>query len=50
MSLPKIGPPSKDVPKGPITYDKVARQLKQRSKGLPFLEKLASLFGSKKNK
>ena len=50
MAMPKIGAPSKEVPKGPITYDKVARQLKQRGKGVPFLEKLASLFGGKKNK
>jgi len=50
MPMPKIGPPSKEMPKGPITYDKVARQLKQRGKGIPFLEKLASLFGAKKNK
>jgi hypothetical protein len=50
MRMPKIGPPSKEVPKGPITYDKVARQLKQSGKGIPFLEKLGSLFGGKKNK
>ena len=50
MPMPKIGPPSKEMPKGPITYDKVARQLKKRGKGIPFLEKLASLFGAKKNK
>ncbi len=48
--LPTIGPPSKEIPKGAITYDKVSRQLKQRTKGIPFLEKLASLFGAKKNK
>jgi hypothetical protein len=48
MPMPKVGPPSKEVPKGPITYDKVARQLKQSGKGSPFLEKLASLFGGKK--
>jgi hypothetical protein len=50
MSMPKIGPPSKEIPKGAITYEKVSRQLKQRGKGIPFLEKLASLFGAKKNK
>jgi hypothetical protein len=50
MPMPKIGLPSKVVPKGPITYEKVARQLKQRGKGIPFLEKLASLFGAKKPK
>lgn len=40
--------PSKEVPKGPITYDKVVKQLKQRGKGIPFLEKLTSLFGPRK--
>ena len=50
MPLPKIGPPPKEMPKGPITYDKVVRQLKKRGKGIPFLEKLASLFGAKKKK
>ncbi|HEV3272550.1 MAG TPA: FHA domain-containing protein [Candidatus Methylacidiphilales bacterium] len=51
MPMPKVGAMSatgKLVPKGAITYDKVARQLKQRGKGIPFLEKLSSLFGSKK--
>jgi len=51
MPMPKIGAMSatgKLVPKGAITYDKVARQLKQRGKGIPFLEKLSSLFGPKK--
>jgi hypothetical protein len=46
-----IGPPppiSKEVPKGAITYEKVAKQLKQSGKGTPFLEKLGSLFGAKK--
>jgi len=47
MPMPKIGP-SKDIPKGPITYDKVAKQLKSRTAGKPFLEKLTSLFGPKK--
>jgi hypothetical protein len=50
MPLPKIGPPSKEMPKGAITYDKVVRQLKQRGTGIPFLEKLSSLFGAKKPK
>jgi len=50
MPLPKIGPPSKEIPKGPITYDKVVRQLKKRGKGIPFLEKLVALFGAKKKK
>jgi hypothetical protein len=51
MPMPNIGSMSstgKLVPKGAITYDKVVRQLKQRGKGIPFLEKLSSLFGSKK--
>ena len=49
LPLPPVAAPvSKEVPKGPITYDKVVKQLKQRDKGLPFLEKLGSLFGSKK--
>jgi hypothetical protein len=51
IPMPKIGVLSstgKLVPKGAITYDKVVRQLKQRGKGIPFLEKLTSLFGTKK--
>ncbi len=36
------------VPKGAITYDKVAKQLKKSGKGMPFLAKLTSLFGGKK--
>jgi hypothetical protein len=53
MPMPKIGSigsTAKLVPKGAITYDKVVRQLKQRGKGVPFLEKLTSLFGAKKPK
>ncbi len=38
----------KVIPKGPITYEKVAKQLRQTGKGIPFLEKLGSLFGKKK--
>ena len=48
MPLPQAAPPEKEVPKGPITYDKVVKQLKQREKGIPFLEKIGSLFGSRK--
>jgi hypothetical protein len=48
--LPTAGVPSKEVPKGPITYEKVSRQLRQQGKGIPFLEKLSSLFGAKKPK
>ena len=51
MPMPKIeAPPSKEIPKGAITYDKVVRQLKKRSAGVPFLEKLSSLFAAKKKK
>jgi hypothetical protein len=50
MPLPNIGAPSKEMPKGAITYDKVVKQLKQRGKSVPFLEKLSSLFGAKKPK
>ncbi len=48
VPLPVVGPPSKVIPKGPITYEKVAKQLRQTGKGSPFLEKLGSLFGKKK--
>jgi hypothetical protein len=48
MPMPKIGPPSKEVPKGAITYEKVAKQLNQTGKGGSFLHKLTSLFGAKK--
>lgn len=50
MPLPKLQQPEKEVPKGAITYDKVVKQIKNREKGMPFLEKLASLFGAKKPK
>jgi hypothetical protein len=49
--LPKItGAPSKEIPKGAITYEKISRQLKNRAKGVPFLVKMASMFSSKKPK
>lgn len=49
MPMPKIGPPPKEIPKGPITYDKVVKQLKGRGSGTTlFLDKLTSLFGPKK--
>jgi hypothetical protein len=48
MPMPKIDGPPKEIPKGPITYAKVAKQLKNRDAGKPFLEKLSSLFGGKK--
>jgi len=50
LPLPTMGPPSKEIPKGPITYEKVAKQLKQSGKGIPFLTKLTTLFGAKKPK
>ena len=46
--IPKAGPPSAPLPKGAITYEKVAKQLKQSGKGDNFLSKLTSLFGPKK--
>jgi len=51
VTLPKITPltqTGKMVPKGAITYDKVAKQLKNSGKGVPFLAKLTSMFGGKK--
>jgi hypothetical protein len=50
MPLPHLSAPEKEVPKGAITYDKVVKQIKNREKGVPFLEKLTSLFGAKKPK
>jgi hypothetical protein len=47
MPMPKLAP-LKEMPKGPITYQKVVKQLKQSGKGIPFLVKLSSLFGPKK--
>ena len=44
------GPPSKVIPKGPITYDKVSRQLKEGDKPKSLLAKLFALFSAKKNK
>jgi hypothetical protein len=49
MPLPKMDG-QKELPKGAITYDKVVKQINQRGKGIPFLEKLGSLFGPKKPK
>ena len=48
--VPQRGPPPKEIPKGAITYEKVARQMKGTDKAGPFLRKLGSLFGSKPNK
>ncbi len=50
LPMPKIGPPSKEIPKGPITYDKVSRQLAGNDKANPFLKKIGSLFGGKDRK
>jgi len=50
LPMPKVGPPTKEIPKGPITYDKVSRQLKGNDKATPFLKKLGSLFGGKDRK
>jgi hypothetical protein len=52
VPLPKItqpirqGPPSKEIPKGPITYEKVNRQMKR---GETLFSKLGFLFGGKDN-
>jgi hypothetical protein len=48
VPVPAVGPPSKEVPKGAITYEKVSKQLKQTGKGNSFLNKLTTLFGAKK--
>jgi hypothetical protein len=43
------GPPSQEVPKGPITYEKVSKSLRS-DKGKPLFGKLGSLFGGKDKK
>ncbi|HEX4140564.1 MAG TPA: FHA domain-containing protein [Candidatus Methylacidiphilales bacterium] len=49
MPMPKITQPiSKEVPKGPITFAKVEKELRKTSGGASFLDKLGSLFGKKK--
>ena len=49
MPMPKITAPiSKEVPKGPITFEKVEKELRKTSGGASFLDKLGSLFGKKK--
>jgi hypothetical protein len=50
MPMPKMGPPPKQLPKGPITYDKVSKQIKDGDKPEAFFSKLGSLFGAKKRK
>jgi hypothetical protein len=49
VPMPKLGtPPSKAVPKGPITFAKVEKELRKTGGGNSFLNKLGSLFGKKK--
>lgn len=50
MPMPKMGAQPKQLPKGPITYDKVSKQIKDDDKPKAFLSKLGSLFGAKKRK
>jgi len=45
-----IGMPSISRLRGPLTYDKISKHLKNKEKGKPFLNKLGSLFGAKKPK
>jgi pSer/pThr/pTyr-binding forkhead associated (FHA) protein len=48
MPMPKItAPPSKEVPKGPITFAKVEKELRQGT-DKSLLGKIGSLFGKKK--
>jgi len=47
--MPKITMPiSKEVPKGPITFEKVEKELRKTSGGASFLDKLGSIFSKKK--
>jgi hypothetical protein len=46
----RTGPPSQEVPKGPITYEKVSKALRSGDKGKPLFGKLGSLFGGGKDK
>jgi hypothetical protein len=49
MPLPKTNtPPSTAVPKGPITFAKVEKELRKTGGGASFLDKLGTLFGKKK--
>ncbi len=49
VPMPKITVPvSKEVPKGPITFAKVEKELRKTGGGASFLDKLGSLFGKKK--
>jgi len=49
VPMPRITTPiSKEVPKGPITFAKVEKELRKTGGGASFLDKLGSLFGKKK--
>jgi hypothetical protein len=49
VPMPKLhSPPSSAVPKGPITFAKVEKELRKTGGGNSFLDKLGSLFGKKK--
>ena len=49
VPMPKLDvPPSKVIPKGPITFAKVEKELRKTGGGNSFLTKLSSLFGKKK--
>jgi hypothetical protein len=49
LPMPKLGTsPSTALPKGPITFAKVERELRKTGGGNSFLDKLGSLFGKKK--
>ena len=45
----RTGPPSKDIPKGPITYEKVSKSLRNEKSAKPLFGKLGSLFGGGKD-
>ena len=53
VPLPNItartGPPSKEIPKGPITYEKVSKSMRS-DKSKPLFGKLGALFGGKDKK
>ena len=49
MPMPKItSPPSTALPKGPITFAKVEKELRKTGGGASFLDKIGSIFGKKK--
>ena len=45
----RTGPPSKEIPKGPITYEKVSKSMRS-DKSKPLFGKLGALFGGKDKK